>query len=269
MPKFYLNPCSCLQAMRTFFDGEKGALGNAGGGMPGTCRGDDPKLVLDVFWQLLLQHYALLDIGASSGRMLFLARAMGAAHCMGLEVQGGMEATRRGLKGQGEKEGGLQHVYNQALAKLEARGVCASSVCIRFGADISQQSSLPDAAPLPEPVSSLPVAVYAFCDGFHPDHRQKMLQLVGRDRRVQVLMCSPGMGKGDQLQNADAILKALNGAARLAGLPRFKRVVLSCFLRPDVRVRTLDRQGNLLVHMKGSGSVKTLYTFSRSPLPPP
>lgn len=245
------------------------------GGMPGACGGDGPKLVLSVIWRLLLRPYALLDIGASSGRMLFLARAMGAMHCMGLEVQGDLEAARRrpisGSKAKegGVKEGGLRTVYRAALALLEKSGAAASSVHITFNADIGKQSSLELAAQLPESVSKLPIAVYAFCDVFSADNRQKMFQLVRGDSRMQVIMCSPGKGKHDMFSNAGAILAALNVAARAARLSEFKRVVL-LGLRgpPGAGGLKLDRDGNVIVRMKGSGSQKTLYVFSRLPLPP-
>ena len=197
---------------------------------------------------------------------------------MGLEVQGDLEAARRrpisGSKAKegGVKEGGLRTVYRAALALLEKGGAAASSVHITFNADIGKQSSLELAAQLPESVSKLPIAVYAFCDVFSADNRQKMFQLVRGDSRMQVIMCSPGKGKHDMFSNAGAILAALNVAARAARLSELKRVVLLGFIcmrgPPGAGGLKLDRDGNVIVRMKGSGSQKTLYVFSRLPLPP-
>lgn len=99
-----------VQAVLKFYDSDAGKLG--GGqtvGVDGTLTLDGKVQVLQVFWDLIGRGYEFVDMGASSGVMLLMARAMGANLAVGIEV----------------RSTGLDHVFKQA------RDIAAGRSCMK------------------------------------------------------------------------------------------------------------------------------------------
>ncbi len=206
----------------------------SGSGMPGSMTPSGRVAALYRLWQMVGRPYEFVDIGSHSGVMLLLARGIGAALAVGLEYNDGSA---------------LGHVFEAFQKKGEKYSVAASTVANNFDTAVGPrrdgQEMLKSLPSIQSVGSKLPIAVYAFCDGFPPQDRKHMFQLVASNHKVKAVMCSPGKARGDPYNSAERILTALNKEAKAARLPRF------------------ERDGEQVVSMQGSGAKKTVIFYRR------
>jgi hypothetical protein len=196
-------------------------------GMDGTATSEDKRRILNQFWELMGGEYEFVDMGASSGVMLFMARAMGAGLAVGIECRSSglvhvFDLAREIASGQAALKRGRKKEFLD-----EGHCISASSVHLGFGQAVGRASptgewSVVDKLPsLQEEGSSMPVGVFAFCDGWAEEDRVQLFQMVGKASAVRVFMCSPGKGTGEVYTTPEKVLAAMNAAASAQQLPLF------------------------------------------------